>query len=125
MEKKKKKIEFSKFLLLQESILIWIMSICFLKLAFFCVTMGFMGSLPWLAAMVGCPWTAYAVSQMFYYKKAMLENTAGGLKFESTMADINKVASQYQDATAFDLDFNFDEPVVSYNATDNVDDYQI
>jgi hypothetical protein len=99
------------------------MSICFLFLAFYCVSLGFMGSLPWLAAMVGCPWTAYAVSQTFYYKKAMLENTSGGLKFESTMADINKIAAQYQDATGFDFDFNFDESTAPYGATDNVDEY--
>ena len=84
----KKHKEFSKILLLQESILIWIMSIGFLILAFYCVALGFTGSLPWLAAMVGGPWTAYAVSQAFYYKKAMHENTKGGLKFEAAMADI-------------------------------------
>ena len=86
----KKKLEFSKLLLLQESVLIWIMSIGFLGLAFYCVALGFTGSLPWLAAMVGCPWTAYAVSQAFYYKKALKENTVGGLKFETTMAAISK-----------------------------------
>lgn len=118
----KKKMEFSKFLLVQESVLIWIMSICFLVLAFYCVGMGFMGSLPWLAAMVGCPWAAYAVSQTFYYKKALKENTAGGLKFESTMAEINKIASQYQDGSGFEMDYNFSQPYVS---TTNVDDYQI
>lgn len=87
MEKKKR--EFSKTLLIQESVLIWIMSICFLILAFYCVSMGFMGSLPWLAAMVGCPWTAYAVSQAFYYKKAMSENCLGGLKYEATLVELN------------------------------------
>ena len=68
-----KKIEFSKLLLLQESVLIWIMSLTFLILAFFCIWKGYMGSLPWLAAMVAFPWTAYGVSQAFYYKKAMAE----------------------------------------------------
>ena len=87
---KKQKREFSKTLLIQESILIWIMSICFLILAFYCVGMGFMGSLPWLAAMVGCPWTAYAVSQAFYYKKAMSENCLGGLKYEATLVELNQ-----------------------------------
>ena len=58
----KKKLEFSKLLLVQESVLIWIMTISFIVLAFYCIGLGFMGSLPWLAAMVGCPWAAYAVS---------------------------------------------------------------
>lgn len=123
-KKEKQKREFSKTLLLQESVLIWIMSIGFLALAFYCVSLGFMGSLPWLAAMVGCPWTAYAVSQAYYYKKAMNENIVGGLKFESTMADIQKVAAQYQDASGLNFDYDFKEAEV-YTATDNIDDYQI
>ena len=90
---KKNKKEFSKVLLIQESVLIWIMSLAFLILAFYCVSLGFTGSLPWLAAMIGCPWTAYAVSQAFYYKKASKENTSGGLKFEATMNEINKITS--------------------------------
>ena len=108
MEKKKR--EFSKTLLIQESVLIWIMSICFLILAFYCVSMGFMGSLPWLAAMVGCPWTAYAVSQAFYYKKAMSENCLGGLKYEATLVELNQNAAttNYAEYTTTE-DINNDE----------------
>lgn len=68
--KNKKKIEFSKSLLIQESILIWIMTICFLVLAFICISKDYLGELPWLTAMVTLPWAAYGVSQAFYYKKA-------------------------------------------------------
>lgn len=121
----KKKTEFSKLLLIQESALIWIMSLAFVSLAFYCVSLGFMGSLPWLAAMVGCPWAAYAVSQAMYYKKALKENTAGGIKFEATMADINKIAEQYNNAAAFDCDFDFDAAATTYTATENTDEYQI
>ena len=69
-----KKLEFSKLLLLQESILIWIMTLSFIALAFFCVLQGFTASLPWLAAMVSFPWGAYGVSQAFYYNKSKAEN---------------------------------------------------
>ena len=58
----KKKQEFSKLLLIQESALIWIMTIAFIILAFVCVLKGYLGTLPWLSAMVGLPWTAYGVS---------------------------------------------------------------
>lgn len=122
----KKKTEFSKALLIQESALIWIMSIAFVLLAFYCVSLGFMGSLPWLAAMVGCPWAAYAVSQTMYYKKAEKENTVGGIKFETTMADINKIAEQYSNAAAFDCDYDFEAAAANtYTATENTDNYQI
>ena len=84
--KKKNKTEFSKTLLIQESILIWVITIAFIGLAFFCITNQYFGEFSWLAAMVGFPWTAYSVSQGFYYKKAEKENTKGGIKYDSVMA---------------------------------------
>lgn len=83
----KKKNEFSKKLLIQESILIWIITIAFLVLAFYCVHNQFFGELPWLAAMCGFPWTAYGVSQACYYRKAEKENTKGGIKFETALLE--------------------------------------
>jgi len=67
MEKKK---EFSKVLLIQESLLIWIHTIAMIILAYICVFRGFFAELPWLTAMVALPWTAYGVSQHAYYKKS-------------------------------------------------------
>lgn len=77
----KKKKEFSKVLLIQESILIWITTLALLILAFVCILKGYLGSLPWLAVMVGAPWTAYGVSQAFYYNKSKAENTEGGITY--------------------------------------------
>ena len=114
----KKKLEFSKLLLIQESALIWIMTLAFIILAFYCIGLGFMGSLPWLAAMVGCPWAAYAVSQTFYYKKATVENQVGGLKYEATLAKINKKAAEAMEMETF----LFGQ---TYEAATDVDDYQI
>lgn len=84
----KKKLEFSKKLLLQESILIWIITIAFIVLAFICVFNQYFGELPWLAAMCGFPWTAYGASQAFYYRKAERENTRGGIKYETVLSNI-------------------------------------
>ena len=83
MKKEKKKIEFSKGLLIQESILIWITTISFIVLAFLCVIYQYFSELPWITAMCGFPWTAYGVSQACYYKKAEKENTKGGIKYDS------------------------------------------
>ena len=85
MKKNKKKQEFSKSLLVQESILIWIHTIAMIALAFMCVHLQYFGELPWLAAMVAFPWTAYGVSQHAYYKKAEKENTKDGIKYETIM----------------------------------------
>ena len=94
MKKTKQKLEFSKKLLIQESALIWIITISFIILAFFCVINQYFGELPWLAAMCGFPWTAYGVSQAFYYRKAERENTQGGIKFETTLKEMEYSDSQ-------------------------------
>ena len=74
-EKRKKKKEFSKVLLLQESILVWIITISCIIMAFICIFRNSFVELPWITAIVGFPWGAYGVSQAFYYKKSEKENT--------------------------------------------------
>ena len=87
----KKKTEFSKILLIQESILVWIHTIAMIVLAYMCVVNSYYSELPWLTAMVALPWGAYAVSQHAYYKKAQAENTEGGIVYESAFFDDNAV----------------------------------
>ena len=91
--KKNQKMEFSKKLIFQESLLIWIITLAFIVLAFVCVINQFFGELPWLAAMCAFPWTAYGASQAFYFKKPEKENTKGGLKYDSIMS-----SNQYADS---------------------------
>ena len=86
--KKSKYSEFSKWLLIQETALIWVVTITFLLLAFVCIKNQYFGELPWLTAMAAFPWTAYGVSQAFYYRKAAAENTKNGIKFETAMAEL-------------------------------------
>ena len=88
-EGKSKKKEFSKQLLIQESLLIWIYSIAMIVLAFICVLKQYYADIPWLTAMTSLPWTAYAVSQHAYYKKAQAENTEGGIRYETALQDYN------------------------------------
>lgn len=77
--------EFSKTLLIQESLLIWLYTIAMVVLAFISVFKNAYADLPWLTAMVTMPWAAYGVSQHAYYKKAQAENTEGGIIFEHSM----------------------------------------
>lgn len=82
-----KKLAFSKWLLVQESALIWITTLVLLILAFYCVVNQYFGELPWITAMVGFPWAAYGVSQKCYYEKAMAENTKNGIVYEQAVGD--------------------------------------
>lgn len=92
-KKEKKQKEFSKSLLIQESILIWVVTLAFIVLAFFCVVNQYFGELPWLAAMAGFPWTAYGVSQACYYRKAQKENTQGGIKYATIMTELENLTA--------------------------------
>jgi hypothetical protein len=103
MEKKKssrgkyvKKQEFSKSLLIQESALIWVVTLGAFYLAFYCIKNQYFGELPWIVALVGFPWTAYGVSQACYYGKSMKENTVGGIKYETAVNGISSEEEEYQ-----------------------------
>ena len=85
---KNKKQQFSKSLLVQESILIWIITIACIGLAYICIVNQYLSELPWLATMIACPWTAYGVSQACYYRKSEKENTIGGVTYETAMAQM-------------------------------------
>ena len=88
--KKTKGMEFSKLLLLQESALIWLTTIALLVLAFVCINKEYFGELPWIATMIGFPWSAYGVSQVYYYKKSLAENTKDGIKYDSVIKALDK-----------------------------------
>ena len=85
----KKKYPFSKILLIQESILIWLITLSCLVMAFICIFTGSFVELPWITAMVGCPWAAYAITQNAYYKKSMIENSQGGIIYDGLFGASN------------------------------------
>ena len=90
-----KKREFSKSLLIQESALIWVVTLSAFYLAFYCIQNQYFGELPWIVALVGFPWTAYGVSQACYYGKSMKENTKGGIKYDTTVG-VTDAEAEYQ-----------------------------
>ena len=85
MAKKQNKSEFSKSLLVWETILIWVVTLSFIALAYICIMNQYIGELAWLGAIYAFPWAAYGVSQACYYKKAEKENTKGGIKYDSVV----------------------------------------
>lgn len=101
----KNKKEFSKTLLIQESALIWITTIVCLVLGGYCIYKGFTGALPWISSIIVSAWSAYGISQVMYYRKAMAENTKNGIKFESVLEDIRQVKGYYRDNTS-EIDYS-------------------
>ena len=90
-----KKTSFSKGLLVQETILIWIVTLASVGISAYCVFKNYTVQLDWLATVVALPWAAYGVSQACYYKKSEKENTKGGIVYETAMKE--KAASKQED----------------------------
>ena len=79
----RKRLAFSKLLLLLESAVMLYTTYEGFALARMAVACGYLGSLPWVAAMVSSAWGGYGASAAFYYNKAKAENTIGGIVFET------------------------------------------
>ena len=82
----KQKREFSKQLIADIRWLLWVVTIGGLMLAAYCIRLGYAGSLPWLSAMVGLPWTAHGIVCSFYLNLAKSDHSAGGITFEIAKA---------------------------------------
>ena len=104
-KKVKKKTEFSKWLLKQESMLIWIVTLVTLFLSYICIINDYNSSLPWLATLISSVWAAYGVSQCFYYNKAKNENTKNGIKYETVMAELENYVEEEE--SIGDIDINY------------------
>lgn len=85
-KKYNKELDYSQRLIADIRVLLWIVTIGGLALAAFCIYKGFLGSLPWLSAMVGLPWTAHGVVCSFYLNMAKSDHREGGITFESAKA---------------------------------------
>ena len=79
--------QFSKLLLLMESVIVLLTTAGGFFLANKAINAGFAGALPWFTTMVTACWGAYGVSAAFYYNKAKAENTKGGIVYDSAMKD--------------------------------------
>lgn len=113
-----KKTEFSKTLLIQESILVWITTLFCLTLSAFCIYNNYLGSLPWISSIIVSAWAAYGVSQAMYYRKSMAENTCGGIKYETVIKEAENVRDYYSAAAAGNIP-------TDCSVYDSTDEYQI
>ena len=78
--------DFSKRLVRDVRWLLWVVTLGGLLLAAWCIKREYLGSLPWLSAMVGLPWTAHGVVCSFYLNMAKSDHKEGGITFEAAKA---------------------------------------
>lgn len=78
--------QFSKWMVADIRPLLWIVTIGGLLLAAYCIRTGYTGSLPWISAMVGLPWTAHGVVCSFYLNLCKSDHRQGGITYEAAKA---------------------------------------
>lgn len=85
--RKKRKIDYSKQLISDIRQLLWVVTVGGLLLAFYCVHEGYVGSLPWISAMVGLPWAAHGTVCSCYLNMAKSDHTDGHITYDAAKAN--------------------------------------
>lgn len=76
------KRDFSKQLICDIRSLLWIVTVSGILLAFYCVHLGYLGTLPWISALVGLPWSAHGVVCSFYLNMSKSDHQKGGITYD-------------------------------------------
>lgn len=98
---KKPKMAFSKQLILDIRSLLWIVTISGIILAFMCINKGYLGTLPWISALVGLPWSAHGIVCSFYLNMSKADHQKGGITYDLAMNEqkAQQEEDNYSDAT--------------------------
>ena len=82
--------EFTQFMILSDNAILWYMCVAYTALAAYSIYKNFTGSLPWLTGGLGLAFAAWATIQSFLIKKSERQNTAGGITYDTAMANVKK-----------------------------------
>ena len=86
--------EFTQFMILSDNAILWYMCVAYTALAAYSIYKNFTGSLPWLTGGLGLAFAAWATIQSFLIKKSERQNTAGGITYDTAMANVKKEATK-------------------------------
>ena len=86
--------EFTQFMILSDNTILWYMCVAYTALAAYSIYKDFTGSLPWLTGGLGLAFAAWATIQSFLIKKSERQNTAGGITYDTAMANVKKEATE-------------------------------
>lgn len=82
---KKKRLEYSKKVVSDIRILLWITTLGGLLLAFYCVHNGYVGELGWITSLVGLAWAAHGTVSSFYLNMAKSDHREGGITYTQAL----------------------------------------
>lgn len=93
--------EFTQFMILSDNAILWYICVAYTALAAYSIYTNFSGSLPWLTGGLGLAFAAWATIQSFLIKKSERQNTAGGITYDTAMANVKKEAVEKQTTETF------------------------
>ena len=93
--------EFTQFMILSDNAILWYICVAYTALAAYSIYKDFSGSLPWLTGGLGLAFAAWATIQSFLIKKSERQNTAGGITYDTAMANVKKEAVEKQMTETF------------------------
>lgn len=115
-----KKFEFSKIILIFETVIVAILTVRVLNLIELSINNLFDGSFPYLTTMVSVAWAAYGTSVSFYYNKSKLENK---IKLIQAGADKDVVMQEpYIKAPKGKKHYDYNDDYNDYDDNDYYDD---
>ena len=82
--------EFTQIMILSDNTILWYMCVAYTALAAYSIYKNFTGSLPWLTGGLGLAFAAWATIQSFLIKKSERQNIAGGITYDTAMANVKK-----------------------------------
>lgn len=106
-----KKLEFSKKLINDIRMLLWVVTVSGILLAFMCVYMGYLGTLPWISALVGLPWSAHGVVCSFYLAMAKSDHKKGGITYDLALKEIESNSASIYTVQTEDFSASNDIPI--------------
>ena len=92
-------MDFSKRLIYDIRLLLWVITLAGIVLAFYCVHKEYLGSLPWITGLVGLPWSAHGVVCSFYLNMSKSDHKQGGITYELALKDAELSYPQPEDST--------------------------
>lgn len=54
--------------------------------------MGYLGTLPWISALIGLPWSAHGIVCSFYLNMAKSDHKKGGITYDLALREAESVS---------------------------------
>ena len=76
-----------------------------------CVLLGYLGTLPWISALIGLPWSAHGIVCSFYLTMAKSDHTKGGITYDLALKEIESNSASTYTVQAEDFSASNDIPI--------------